>query len=479
MGKIKHKYYATIIAALAQLLIAHEAIGSPLSYFNDEDGNTKWQYVANFSSAVLILLLSVSVATLFFSHRHTRKANQALQGLSEKLEQRVADRTATLDESNSLLTRSNSLLIDEIADHKNTSEHLRDSKGYIKDILQSLPSMLIGLDGDLNVTQWNQCAEETTGVFCRDILGKNLWEAYPAISIDPEQVQQVLKSQKMQSVKHSQRGQYYFDITIYPLREQKRRGVVILVDNVTQRTVAENMLIQRDKMSSMGELASTMAHDIDVPLQALLGDLNATQDEQLSEAAQTRLKHAVERAKQTSHIIQNLLDFSRSQGRAKKPVAVTDILDRTLNLAKSTLSEPSGLRFIDISITKQYQQDLPQLPCYQAELQQVFLSLFRHACHALGKEYIKQPKPAITIEVSTSFDALWVKIHHNGRGLTGQEQQEIFEPFFHSNDSQSTMEAENRLSFSQFIVCEHHQGEIAVTSDQEADTTFHIQFQLG
>ena len=49
-----------------------------IHYFKDEDGNTKWQYVANFSSSVLIVALSIALVTLYFSHRRQVKANRAL-----------------------------------------------------------------------------------------------------------------------------------------------------------------------------------------------------------------------------------------------------------------------------------------------------------------------------------------------------------------------------------------------------------------
>lgn len=71
-------------------------------------------------------------------------------------------------------------------------------------------------------------------------------------------------------IKHSQRGQYHFNITIYPLKDQSVTGVVLLIDDITQQVNSETMLVQKDKMSLMGEMASTMAHDINIPLRAML-----------------------------------------------------------------------------------------------------------------------------------------------------------------------------------------------------------------
>src|SRR5690606_38148654 len=157
--------------------------------------------------------------------------------------------------------------------------------------------------------------------------------------------------------------------------------------------------------------------------------------------------------------------------------------DHTLALAQDIISEPSGLRFRDVVIEKHYEPGLPSVPGYVSELQQVFLSLFRHACHALGKARRPEFSPRVQVEVIECYDAIWIKVQHNGLGLTSEEQQDIFEPFFQNADNQNAdsgqdLEAAKRLSFSYFIITEHHRGQMAVTSDVNVGTTFHMQLQL-
>ncbi len=458
-----------------------------IQYFKDEEGETKWQYVANFSSSVLILLLSVALITIFISHRKLAKANRELNEIKNVLEQRVLERTATLDESNRLLKDANTALEAEIEQHKETSRLLQESEAYKKNILQSMPSMLIGLDGELNISEWNRCAEEITGIDQSKALGKNLWEAYPTITISPEQVKDVLVTGISSTIKHSQRGQYYFDIRIFPLKGKLERGVVLVIDNVTQRTLAENSLIQRDKMSSMGELAATMAHDIDDPLRAISEDLAKIQGEKASDNDLSRqsnidilIKDANERIQQVSSVIRNLLDFSRSQGDKKTPADITEIIGHAIELAQNTLSDPKGLRFQDVKVIENYAEGLPQIPCYAAEMQQVFLSLFRHCVHALAQVSRPDFEPEIKVDVIECYDALWLKVQHNGLGLSPDDQNSIFEPFFSTwPETDTPLEAENRLSFTHFILTEHHQGQVAITSDIDVGTTFHIQLQLN
>src|SRR5690606_16761321 len=212
---------------------------------------------------------------------------------------------------------------------------------------------------------------------------------------------------------------------IYPLAEQMEPGVVILIDDVTQRVLTENMLIQRDKMSSLGELASTMAHDINTPLAALIDDVRTARelvngnspapasDGSTVEQLNRILGDAADKGQQASAVIANLLTFAGAGGDEKHPEDVAEIMEHSLSLAADVISVPGKLRFRDIVIERDIEPGLPAIPCYRSELQQVFLSLLRHACHALGDLDRPGHVPTIRVEVKERYDALWIKISHN------------------------------------------------------------------
>lgn len=460
--------------------------------FKLPDGSTNWQHVANWTGGALILLLSIAVLTLFITRRKLHKANQELQEIRNGLELRVQERTATLDESNRLLKESNLLLENEINKHVSTASRLRASEAYIKNILESMPLMLVGVNLDRKITQWNKRAEDTTGIKAESVLGKNLWEAYPIITVSPERVSEAIEKNETISIKHIQRGQYCFDITIYPLQDQIEPGVVILIDDVTKKMMAENMLIQNDKISSMGELASSMAHDINTPLQSILFDLRTFQH-LLSNSSQyikeisnngipenliRLLAHANEKGEKMASIVQNLQDFARGRGERRQLANMVDVMEHTLELAGDVLSAPSGLKFVDIQIERNYEKDLPMIPCYVTELQQALLSLFRHAYDSLGRVDDPDHKPIIKIQLNVSYDSFWIRVQHNGVGLTHDEQMYLFEPFVRKDTPEVDYDAGKRLSFAYFIITEQHQGHIAVTSDVTVGTTFHIQMLL-
>jgi len=476
---------------LAALFYSNLVFADVFWFVRQDNGETNWQYVANFSSGILIIALSLTAIRLAFTRRAARRYNSELEEIRAQLEDRVKERTATLDNANSLLQQSNLALEEEITEHRDTSKKLRLSESYITSILRSMPLMLIGLNKAGEITQWNSRAEEISRLPADKVLGKNLWQAYPTIAVTPEQIKQAQDEDKTLTVKYSQRGQYHFDITIYPLHDQLETGVVIMVDDVTQRVQSENMLVQRDKMSSMGEMASVMAHDINIPLQAIVKDLQIVRQDLTEEhidpvGINELLDSALIRGRQAASVIDNLVRFSDAGAGEKQLANIIEVMDHSVELAADVLSVTKGLRFKDVLINHNYADDLPQLRCHVPELQQVFLSLFRYSCYALGKVEDPEHTPSINIEISEFYEAIWVRVQHNGLGMTTEEQQLVFEPFFanshaaEDSDAQSDQQsgAGERLSFAQFIIAEQHQGQIAVTSDINIGTTFHIQLPL-
>lgn len=452
--------------------------------FKFEDDTTNWQYIANFSSGVLIILLFLSVVFLCFTLLKAHRANKELHQIKTNLEARVKERTVTLDESNRLLQRTNQLLEGEINQHKQTSQLLVASEAYIKSILDSMPLTLIGLNRDFEITQWNNHAIESTGVELKNALSKNLWEALPSVAISKDQLQSVFDNDEVMVIKHCQRGQYYFDITVYPLKNDSETGLVVLLDDVTQQSKAENLFIQKDKFSSMGELAAGMAHDINTPLNVINKEISALIDGQAQQAFNDDEILAIRKKIRTScnqafAIVNHLLNFSHSDSQHKEVASVPEVIDRSLELARKMFTHIHESDFDRIHVRKNYAPDIKSIPCHASELHLVFISLLRHACYAFGFIDDKSFTPELTIEVSTFYDSLWVKIQHNGLGLSTEEQMTIFEPFYQDKDIfEDGCKLENRLSFPYFIIVDHHGGQMSVTSDVDMGSTFHIQLLL-
>ncbi len=444
------------LTALLLLLLPSFAQAAFIDNFKDENGETIWQYVANFTGGVLIILLVIACIVLIVVQRRVRKSNAKLHEMHEVLEERVRERTRDLQA---------------------TTDQLLFSEGYIRDVLESMPLSLIGLDKHMKVTRWNDHAAKLTDVARDEALGRDLWDVYPTISLNKRQLEGVISHRNTIDIKHSQRGRFYYDITVYPLSDANNGGIVILIHDVTERIIAENMLVQRDRMSTMGEFAATMARDIDQPLQVLAEDIKGVASKIEGQGTQVeQLRHAVGRVEQARAVISNLLSFAAKGESDMQALDVRELMDHSIELGAELLEEPRGLSFKQISIVRNYEEPLPKLVCAGTELQQAILGIFRHSLRAMESNGKERPSE-IQIEIMECYEAIWMRIHHNGRGLTGDQQQQIFEPFFLNDQSEDSCCIP--LSFSHYIISERHKGQIAVTSDVQLGTTFHIQIPLG
>lgn len=453
--------HALPLIALASLSL--NAYADIFAVFREEDGSTKWQYVANTSASVLILTLLVVLIFLIRAHLRAVRSNHALTEIKATLEDRVARRTAVLQE---------------------TTEQLRGREAYIASIVNSMPVMLIGLNRQLQVTQWNKTAETITGRPFQDVVGKDLWQAYSSVTLTAEQIEQVFATGETLNLNYTQQGQYSFNITLYPI--DNNTGIVILISDITKQVKAENKVAERDKASAMGELASAMAYDISLPINTIFDRVSSAREKietaDLSNAKEFLLQE-VEVVRQSAHqataIAQSLLNLARSHRDTKQVVDISPIMDRSLELATHLFKGSDGFSFADIDIRRNYTSPLPQVPCFPAELEQVFVRLLRNAFYAIKAGTNPHgSKPWINVEIGEFVDTVWIKVEHNGKWLTAEEQLDIFEPFFAISAQPTSCPVEQRLSYSYFIITKHHGGYMSVTSDEQHGTCFNIQLAL-
>jgi len=455
-----------VVAFIGLISVSLNARADMFAYFRYEDGRTNWQYIANTSASVLILILLIVLIFLIRAHLRARRSNRALTEIKATLEQRVARRTAVLEE---------------------TSEQLRRREAYITSIVNSMPVMLIGINDKLQVTQWNNTAEEMTGRPFEDVAGMDLWGAYPAITLTGEQVKDVLDTGETVHLKRTQRNQSSFDITLYRLKEHDDVGIVILISDVTKQVQAENKLAERDKLSALGELASAMAYDISLPINTIHQRVSRSRekieasdlDQMIKEFLLREVETVRQSAEQATAISQNLLDLARSHHNNKQSAAIPEIMDRSIELASALYIDAEGLTFRDIDIRRQYADSLPRVPCLPDELVQVFTRILRSAFYSLKAD---EPgggnSPRIDIEIAPFVDSIWIKVTHRGQCLSPDEQLEIFEPYFLAATEENSFPVEHRLSYPHFIITRHHQGLMSVTSDEQNGTCFNIQLLL-
>lgn len=446
---------------------------------------------------ILVMLLIMLQTLLIIGLQHSRlinkRARKALNDSHKSLEQRIRERTDSL-------CLTNNLLIDEVARHEQTERQLRETKLYLQSMINSMPSIIIAVKGDAEVTHWNAAAENSFEIFSTDALGQKITALLPHFPITLQIINTAIRNGEpfsTQHVQHTDDKKRFFELTIYPLISSTQQGAVIRIDDVTLKVTIENNMIQNEKMLSLGEVAAGIAHEINNPLSVVLQNvqnivrrtdanfpMNQTRANELGVDFQ-QVSHYLaareipqmldsirEAGERSATIVRTMLEFSHNSQRNTSLIDIKYLIEQTITLNQSSAARLTTEQ--SVQIITEYSASLPPLQASATELQQVLLNLLRNAKQALTNSSTTQP--TIWISVYTHNNYLVIEVKDNGPGMTDNIREHIFEPFFTTKELGSGTGL--GLSVSYFIITERHQGTIEVQTAPGKGSNFIIQLPL-
>ncbi|MBU1707969.1 PAS domain S-box protein, partial [bacterium] len=352
---------------------------------------------------------------------------------------------------------------------------------------------------------WNAEAEKYTGLSKKDAENQPLEAMFPKLKEQMETIHEAILHQRLEKRERisigSQGDGRFSDIMVYPLVSNGVQGAVIRVDDVTERVRMEEMMAQTEKMMSVGGLAAGMAHEINNPLGIIVQNVqnvvrrispDVKKNVEVADRIQTSLdtihKYMEERdiltflddihdaGKRASTIVTNMLNFSRRSESERSTNDLTDLLDRAVELAANDYDLKKKYDFRHIEIQRDYDPNLPKVPCISSKMEQVFLNLLKNAAQALG-EGNRQDSPRIRLCIRREGDTACIEIEDNGPGMTEEIRKRIFEPFYTTKEVGTGTGL--GLSVSYFLITENHKGTIKVESSVGKGTKFIIQLPLN
>lgn len=251
----------------------------------------------------------------------------------------------------------------------------------------------------------------------------------------------------------------YLDFVYQPRREQDGSvsGIILLGVDVTESKRAEQVLLQSEKLNAVGRLASSIAHEINNPLEAVTNLLYLAQRSAVSPTAQHYLEAAEVELQRVSAIANQTLRFHR-QSTNPRPATAEDLIGGILPLYQGRLTNSR------VTIERRDRTHRPFM-CFDGEIRQVLSNLIGNAIDAMnpaGGRLLIRSREAT--DWTTGRKGVALTVADSGPGMSSHTLSRIFEPFFTTKDTSGTGLG---LWISREIV-DRHRGVLKVRSSQSA-----------
>ena len=205
------------------------------------------------------------------------------------------------------------------------------------------------------------------------------------------------------------------------LLDDLRNKVETLAAIVTELKQTQAELMQVEKLSSIGRVAGGVAHEINNPLQTILGRTELLMDMETDDLKIRDMESIVEHTNRIADIVSNLLSFSRQSNNTKfTNLNINDVIGNTINLLEPQMNM-DGVK-VKCNLT----DDLPQVFGRAGQLQQIFTNMSLNSYQAMKGS----PNGLLTITSKLESDMILIEFRDNGPGIPSELLEHLFEPFF-------------------------------------------------
>ncbi|HEU4852717.1 MAG TPA: ATP-binding protein [Telluria sp.] len=277
--------------------------------------------------------------------------------------------------------------------------------------------------------------------------------------------------------------------------DELRRRNIELTELNAKLSMAQEKLVQSDKLASIGQLAAGVAHEINNPIGYIFSNFGTLQnyldqlfvmldlyqeaESQAPAAVAARLRDMREKIDldflredipglmsesregiaRVRSIVQDLKDFSRVDANQEWVWAsIHGGIDSTLNIVSNEVKYKAD-------VVREF-GDIPDIECLPSQLNQVVMNLVVNAAHAVGDK-----RGLITIRTGHEGEHVWIEVQDNGCGIERENLKRIFDPFFTTKPVGKGTGLGLSLSYG---IVQKHRGRIDVDSEPGVGTTFRI-----
>jgi PAS domain S-box-containing protein len=254
----------------------------------------------------------------------------------------------------------------------------------------------------------------------------------------------------------------YFSWWLFPIEipDEDQMGILNMAYETTERKNAEQTLIDAERLTTIGRMAASLAHEINNPIQSVVGCLGlAMENIEIGDDPTQLMDVAMDELVRASRIVQRMRDLGKKQKIQTDFSDINSLIDKVIILTQKQAQNQN------VTIVLEPEIDLPLIPLISDRIHQVFLNLVLNAIEAMpdgGTLLIKTEKTSNPIGIRVVFS-------DTGKGIPKEELSKLFEAFH----STKQLGLGLGLFVSHRIVHEHG-GEMFVESEPGLGTTFTV-----
>ncbi len=393
----------------------------------------------------------------------------------------------------------------DITDRRRSEELLRQSEEKFSQLFRLSPDAISLSDPASGLlVDLNEAFARITGYTRAELVGRTSAEL--GLFADPaSRVSMVEKLQKTGQAANVELEIRRKDDSLIPcsvscqfVTIDRQRFLLAVTRDLTEARRMQEIMIQSEKMISVGGIAAGIAHEINNPLGIIVQsaqnlvlrtrpDFRRNIDVAESIGLDMALleKYMRERkiltfvadmqtaAVRAADIIRHMLDFSRRSESRLTDCSVDVLVERAVELARSDYDLKKSYDFRRVEIVRDFAEGLRHIHCTETEIEQVFLNLLRNAAQAMAMVEPAQECPRIVIRAANVENGVRVEVEDNGPGMPPALQRRIFEPFYTTKPP--GVGTGLGLSVSYFIVTRGHGGRMWVESEPGSGAKFIVE----
>ncbi len=339
-----------------------------------------------------------------------------------------------------------------------------------QDTFDSITDLVSIHDRQYNIIRANRAAADYFGIPPKEIIRRKCYELFhesgsPTASC-PHRTTMREDRAMTEEISDGKTGRI-FRISTFPYysAEGDMAGTVHIARDITEEKNNEMRLIMSERLASLGQMASGIAHEINNPLAAIAGCaeglLNRVHRERYDrDLFENYLAIILEEISRCKNITSGMLSFIRKTTYEKKDIDINRAIEKTVEIIGF-----QG-RLQGVEVVRDFGEDLPLVPGSEGELRQIFITVITNALDAMRE------KGTLTLRTAAEGKAVVLEISDTGDGIPPSEINRIFDPFFTTKSERGGTGL--GLSIARKIVMNHNGGIEVSSPGPGSGTTFRI-----